>query len=294
MATKTSLEQRTVKPIVLGNLALDGEAVRDANGNYLIKSQSEWMSYLAGSGKRLPTLPEYFAFIHHLQKENHPASAGLLQDLVKGGLCTGTQFCYYRKNAITHFGDETLVIPCTIPKGSGYLDELVGDNNDWRKVVQIAFGHNKADEVMEVLQRLCGERPYIWTSSAESRKESPEGAVWLGILTDSFLLYCGSSPIIILGRARRVRKKTDSDQFSAQKSDSSSDFLRRQEGCEAPRAENGSAYRTPAKTQEEVLDEKLSEIMGTFRQLKSPAIAEIYDRLEQQVLQKLKELYSQK
>ena len=78
-----NLEQRTIEPIVVGNLALDGEAVRGSDGEYLVQTQQEWINHLAGTGARLPTLPEYFAFIHHLQKENHPASREFIARFVR-------------------------------------------------------------------------------------------------------------------------------------------------------------------------------------------------------------------
>ena len=270
MEPATSLEQRTVEPIVLGNLALDGEAVRDADGNYLIQNQSEWMSYLACSGKRLPTLPEYFAFIRHLQKENHPASAGLLKDLQEDYLCTGTQFGYcHKKNTITHFGDEPSVISCTIPEGNGYLDNLVKDN-DWRKVVQIAFGHQKVDEVVEVLHRFSGKRPYLWTSSASKRKLIPERTVLLGTYTDRFYLYCLNDPFDSNGRARLVREV----------------------GTEG--AKNTSAYREPAKTSEEVLEEKIAEELAVFDGFMGTKNQPEYFGLKQQAILNLIKLHNGK
>ena len=214
METETSLEQRTVEPIVLGNLALDGEAVRGEDGKYLLKTQQEWMSYLAYLGKRLPTLPEYFVFIHHLQKENHHASKGLLQDLLESWLYTGTIFGYQSNNTITHLGDETRVIPCAIPEGEGYLDILVKDD-DWQKVVQTAFEHPDVDEVVEVLQKFSGKRPYIWTPTASSRKATPKRAAWFGCSSYSLDLN-GYSNLYYYGAARGVRKKSSNDLISAQ------------------------------------------------------------------------------
>ncbi len=73
-----------------------------------------------------------------------PASSGIRQDLVGSGLCTGTRFSYnYNNNTIIHFGNKPHVIPCAIPEGSGYLDNLVKDNA-WQKVMQIAFEHPDA------------------------------------------------------------------------------------------------------------------------------------------------------
>ncbi len=260
-----NLEQRTIEPIVVGNLALDGEAVRGSDGEYLVQTQQEWINHLAGTGARLPTLPEYFAFIHHLQKENHPASEGLLQDLLESWLCTGTRFGYHQSNnTITHLGDETRVIPCAIPEGGGYLDILVKDD-DWQKVVQTAFGHPDADEAVEVLQKFSGKCPYLWTPSAESRKATPERAAWFGC--DSNLLYLNGYSYL-------------DDDYAVR-------GVRRVGRCEAPRVENGSAYRTPAKTSEEVLEENIREELSRFNKYVSPLNQDSY---KQDVLQALKNI----
>ncbi len=60
-------------------------------------------------------------------------------------------------------------------------------------------------------------------------KDSPIGrASWLYDFFNSSYFYANDRNIDGSGRVRGVRKKTDNDQFSAQKSDSSSDFLRRE------------------------------------------------------------------
>lgn len=215
--TKTKRAAPKAEPIVLENLIsynldgkpaatytayLDGEAVRGADGEYLIKSQREFEKYFAsGKDGRLPTAMEWYAMIERLHDTKNPALEGIVRDMKESWLCTGTGIDY-AANTIVHPGHGT--IACPIPAGDHWLDEIIGDKK-WKKVFQALFGPKDVERLPEVFQAVSGKRTYIWTPSAESRKSYPERAVWVIIDSDRFDLICNLIPIIILGRSRRVR-----------------------------------------------------------------------------------------
>ncbi len=173
-------------------LFLDGEAVRDAKGKYLINSQQGWEQYFAGTGKRLPTVCEYITIIKQLDERKDPAALqGLLQDLRKRTLCTGTKIDYGKSN---------------LPQGDGYLDNLIKDSA-WRTALQDFLQHD-VEETTNMLQKVSGKRPYIWTPDAAGRISTPERAVWFDIYAGRFLLSCSYCPIGISGRARGVRRES--------------------------------------------------------------------------------------
>ena len=83
--------------------------------------------------------------------------------------------------------------------------------------MQTAFEHPDVDEVVEVLQKFSGKRPYIWTPTASSRKATPKRAAWFGCSSYSLDLN-GYSNLYYYGAARGVRKKSSNDLISAQES----------------------------------------------------------------------------
>ncbi|MBI4147433.1 hypothetical protein HY494_02155, partial [Candidatus Woesearchaeota archaeon] len=68
------------------------------------------------------------------------------------------------------------------------------------------FLQHDVEETTNMLQKVSGKRPYIWTPDAAKRKSNPERAVWFDIHADRFDLYCDNDPIVDLGRARGVRR----------------------------------------------------------------------------------------
>lgn len=54
---------------------------------------------------------------------------------------------------------------------------------------------------------------------------------------------------------------------------------------------SGTVYRIPAMTEDEKFEEQVREVLSHYEQLKSPATAELHDRITQEALLKLKELY---
>ncbi len=178
--------------LVFDDLFLDGEAVRDAKGKYLVKSQQGWEQYFAGSGKRLPTLAEYVTIIKQLDERNDSVALGSIrQDLRESALCTGTKIDYRTSN---------------LPVDAGYLDVLVKDSA-WQTALQDLLKQD-VEETVDLLQRTSGKRPYIWTPGAYGRTAHPERAVWLNISSDRFNLDCYDNPISSGGRARGVREST--------------------------------------------------------------------------------------
>ncbi len=191
------------KPLVKYTAYLDSEAVRKADGDYLIKSQHEFKKYFASTkdGRRLPSTRELYAMAERLQDSKNPAFPGLVSDMKKSWLGSGTK-TGYKKNTITHPDYDP--IKCTIPIGNHWLDEVIKDA-EWRKVLQALFGPKDVERVPEVLQTISGKRPYIWTPDVSGRESTPERAVWLDIGTDRFYLSCYFNPIYGYGRARGVR-----------------------------------------------------------------------------------------
>ncbi len=189
METPQTLKNRTVEPIVLDHLILDSEAVHGADGKYLVKSQQGWEQYFAGTGKRLPTLNEYLVAIKQLDERNDSVALGsIMQDLRESALCTGTKINYRISN---------------LPVGDGYLDVLVKDSA-WQTALQDLLQHD-VEEATNILQKVSGKRPYLWTPDASGRESRPERAVWLSIDADRFYLYCNLNPISYDGRVRGVR-----------------------------------------------------------------------------------------
>ncbi|MDP3698573.1 MAG: hypothetical protein Q8R47_03220 [Nanoarchaeota archaeon] len=255
METLQTVGNRTVEPIALDDpLVLDGEAERSADGKHLIKSQQGWEQHFADAGKRLPTVGEYVTALKQLDERKNTALPGILQDLRESALCTGTKIDYGHSN---------------LPQGSGYLDELMKDSA-WKNALQDEVLQYDAQEAVSVLQRASGKRPYLWTPDAGGRKSYPERAVWLGIYAGGFSLGCYDYPILSLGRARGVRDV----------------------GAASARAEKtGSAYCDSAKTSEEVLGERIREILSPYEQLKSSATAKLYGDITENAVRDFKELY---
>ncbi|MEK6809233.1 MAG: hypothetical protein AABY40_01030 [Nanoarchaeota archaeon] len=176
------------KPILIGsNLALDGEAERDADGRYLRFSQQGWEQHFAGTGKRIPAVWEYVAAFKQLDERKDYALSGILQDLNENLSCAG-KIDYRSSN---------------IPVGNGYIDQLVADTS-WRRALEDELFHYDAGETAKLLQKVSGKHPYIWTLNVSGRKSNPEKAVWLFISKSRFGLSCDNSHISIDGRARGV------------------------------------------------------------------------------------------
>lgn len=173
---------------IYSDLVLDGEAVRNLDGNYRIDSLQGWEEHLAGTGKRLPTVGEYIITFKHLDEINYPALQGILQDLRESSLCAG-KIDYIKSN---------------IPAVSGYLDELMNDSACKNALEDEVF-HDDAQEAVSFLYAVSGKRPYLWTPDAAGRKSHPKRAVWVYISTDRFGLYCNINPINNIGRARGMR-----------------------------------------------------------------------------------------
>lgn len=179
-----------IAPIRLDNgLFLDGEAEKDVKGNYIRDTQQGWEQCYVGTEKRFPTIGELVAGLRQSeQRKDSAALQGILQDLKEDWLCAG-KIDYDKSN---------------LPVGNGYLDKLVKDSA-WRRALEDELFKDDAPETIEMLQRVSGKRPYIWTPNASGRKSHPERAVWLLIVADWFLLDCSDGPISLSGRARGVR-----------------------------------------------------------------------------------------
>ncbi len=179
-----------IAPISLGNgLFLDGEAERDAKGNYMRNNQQGWEQRYAGTEKRISTIAELVSGLRQSeQRQDSVALQGILQDLKEDWLCAG-KLNYDKSN---------------LPMGGGHLANLVKDPA-WKRALENEIFEYDAPETIDMLKRVSGKFPYIWTPKVSERKSCPERAVWLYIDTGWFLLDCGINPIYNLGRARGVR-----------------------------------------------------------------------------------------
>ena len=179
--------------IALGNgLFLDGKAECDADGKYLVKTESEWEKHFASSGKRIPTVGEYIQTFKRLhEQKDPPALQGIIQDLLKSRLCAG-KINYDKSN---------------LPLGSDYVDELIKDPA-WRRPLEDELFQYDVSKAVKVMQTISKKRLYILTPSASGRKAMPERAVWLLIDAGRFGLSCSDGPIYLSGRARGVRRES--------------------------------------------------------------------------------------
>ncbi|MEK6809365.1 MAG: hypothetical protein AABY40_01705 [Nanoarchaeota archaeon] len=176
------------EPILIGsNLVLDGEAVRNPDGNYRLDSLRGWEEHFAGTGKRIPTVGEYVAVFKQLYEQNNPALDGILQDLNESGLCAG-KIDYRSSN---------------LPIGSGFVDELIIDYC-WQKALEDELFLCNAFDAVNVLWEASGKRPYILTPDAEERKSALEKAAWFCIYPSGFNLDCDNDHFSIIDRARGV------------------------------------------------------------------------------------------
>ncbi|MEK6863124.1 MAG: hypothetical protein AABW53_00290 [Nanoarchaeota archaeon] len=257
-------EIRTVEPIfepiLLDNgLLLDGKVIRIPRGGYRISTQQGWEMHLAPLGKRLPTVGEYVAAIKKLHEGNDIDLARMLpQDLLEFALCTGTKIDYDKSN---------------LPLGNGYLDFLVKDPA-WKRALEDEIFKCDALETIDTIRCASGKRPYIWTSSAKSRKATPETAVGLHSLVDKFDLDCYDSPFSNFGRARGVRE-VGAEGACANEKDKIPAVL----------------SATPVAETSTELEDKIAGVLSHFDQFKPRKSASQYEAAKARALAELKGLY---
>ena len=117
-----------------------------------------------------------------------------------------------------------------------------------RRIVERIFGQGKdLNDNMEMLRDAGYHHAKIWVLNpiyvlGHAKSGSIARASWLDSFGDVSQFSASDCGVDLISRVRGVRKKTDNDQFSAQKFDNSSDFLRRSASAD---------YRFP--TREEIL-----------------------------------------
>ena len=55
-------------------ITFTGEALKDAAGKYITKTQDDWISHYVSGKERLPSLPLLYAIIERLHEEKNPAA----------------------------------------------------------------------------------------------------------------------------------------------------------------------------------------------------------------------------
>ncbi len=188
------------------NLSLDGEAARDESGNYVQKTQDEWLVHWGQRGRTLPSLPLWYAIFEQLHERQHPGLAGIVKDLKEHWLATSTRQDYQR-NEVTHnpgfFPGEYL--PCSLPSGNHWLRDI-GGKKEWKSPLQSLLLCKDVERAASVLQEAIGVPPYIWTAADGTRSSHPERAAWLDAYYNRLNLNCGNF-LFDRGRSRSVARE---------------------------------------------------------------------------------------
>lgn len=183
-------------------VTVGGEAEKDKEGNYLIKTQDEWIEYYRGTPNHLHSLPLVYAIIEKLQQEKHPAAAGLLTDLRESWLVTSTRLDYKHDKIIHNYSTAPLELRCAIPEGDYQLSDIK-EKKPWKTALQALLMSKDVEQAVEVLGDYSGVSPYIWTASKDSRRSEPLRAAFVGVSPGRLYLGC-SSDLHDSGRSRRV------------------------------------------------------------------------------------------
>src|SRR3989338_7804559 len=195
------------KPMkIYQHLSLDGEAAKDQSGNYLSKTQDEWLAHWDERGRSLPSLPLWYAILEQLHERQHPGLAGIVKDLKENWLATSTRL-NYKGNEVRHEYDgsgEYVLLPCSLPAGDHWLKDVAG-RKEWKDSLQSLLLCTDVERAASVLQEAAGVPPYIWTASRGTRSARTERAAWLGASANRLYLNCIDG-LIYGGRSRSVAR----------------------------------------------------------------------------------------
>ncbi|MBI4152694.1 hypothetical protein HY495_03215 [Candidatus Woesearchaeota archaeon] len=188
------------------HVSLDSNAARDEAGNYLIKNQPEWIDYWSERGRVLPSLPVWYAMLERLYDTKHPGLGGIIDNLKKSWLATGTRVDYGQSKVIHDYGFPGMqTISGKIPEGNHWLKDILAQDQ-WRTAIQSLLLCKDVDKAVSVLQKAAGVPPYIWTADKRTRDSHPQLAVWLNASAD-WLNLDGSGNLASWGRSRSVALK---------------------------------------------------------------------------------------
>ncbi|MBI2666885.1 hypothetical protein HYX13_04695, partial [Candidatus Woesearchaeota archaeon] len=171
-------------------VTVSGESIKTASG-YVMKTQDEWTAFYADKREKNISLPLFYAVLERLVDEKHPALAGLAKDLKDSYLSMGTRINYDKDFIIHNYGTpDAETFHCPLP-ASDWMETAKGTKagKNAFKAFLMAKDVDKADEV---LRKVCGVKPYLWTPDAENRKAVPERAVFVYANSVWLSLGCGS------------------------------------------------------------------------------------------------------
>ncbi|MFC1686926.1 hypothetical protein ACFL0E_01045 [Nanoarchaeota archaeon] len=185
---------------------LAGEAEKDKAGNYLRKTQDNWIKYFREKGKEMLDFPLFYACVERMQETDHPGKTGLLKELKESWHCLATRFDYSRNKVIHGYGFSPEEFSCTFPIGNDYLDN-VKDKKKYSSALQALLMPRDLDRAIEVLHNFTGVKLYIWTPDKNGRKNYPKRAAFVDTGSDRFVLSCGNLPGDDDGLSRWVVKE---------------------------------------------------------------------------------------
>lgn len=188
---------RRYKTVTVG-----GEAERDEDDNYILKTQDQWIEYYRGTPNHLHSLPLLYAIIQKLHTEKHPAAAGLLADLRDSWLATSTRLDYKDDKIIHDYGTAPLELRCAIPEGDHLLNDIK-KKKPWKTALQALLMPKDVEQAVEVLGDYSGVSSYIWAASKDTRRSAPLRAAFVYVVPDGLLLNCDYD-LHGYGRSRRV------------------------------------------------------------------------------------------
>jgi hypothetical protein len=198
------------------DLIFDNKKTKCEDGTQALMTIPEWEEYFAEEGKRLPTLGEYIAAIKYVsENDQQEALDNLICELQEDCLLTTTKIDY-ELDIITHpypFPDFAI----TIPKGSGYLDELVKKSAAWRGYLSALLSPDGVgiDEAIEALKTVKGARPFLlgdnkdleYTEVAVCIYISNEGGLGIDCKSDSSWTYPARG-VQVISEAAAAKKIT--------------------------------------------------------------------------------------
>ena len=190
------------------NLSLDGEAAKNESGNYLWKTQDEWLAHWHGRGRILPSLPLWYAIIEQLHDRKHPGLAVNVGDLNAHCLATGTRL-EYQINEVRHDYEESgeyVRLSCSLPLENHSL-KYITTKKEWKDALQSLLLCKDVEKALSVLEKATGMLPHIWPASAKTRSSHPEMAVWLNAHHYGSLNLCCDYSLVISGRSRSAAQK---------------------------------------------------------------------------------------
>ena len=200
------------KPLIRHDkVSLDGEAVRNDGGTYVMKTQKGWKEYYAdrNDGRELPSLPLMYAIIERLYEQRNPLIGKIIAEIIDtSGLCTSTTIKYAagttQRSRITHEQGRIFYgTQCIIPQG-GYSLTDNKKEEEWETTLQGLLMPKNLDKAIEVLDSSFRCKSRMLVLNAELRKEYSKRAVWL-TYSDGLNLYCDLRPDFYFGRSRGVK-----------------------------------------------------------------------------------------